>query len=180
MRMATFPAAIAIALGVMAPGAHATSFIGTAQTFEFTGDCTDCGPKGGDGVGIGYLTLQDYTLGTSLASLPSSDFVSFTYSSDVIPSLTIPSSDDPSLTGMLGPTFPSPYAVTISDSSNGDYFDATNGGAWCITESGSCTPPGGGALDSGDSSDFSAIPEPMSAALLSAGLFALGLVRRRR
>jgi len=59
--------------GVLTPlDARAQS---TTTTYEFTGACSDC-----TGVGIGYLTLQNYTPGTALSY---TDFVSFTYQSSL-------------------------------------------------------------------------------------------------
>jgi hypothetical protein len=47
----------------------------TDTTYMFTGSCSDC-----TGTGVGYLTLQNYTPGTALSY---SDFVSFTYTSNL-------------------------------------------------------------------------------------------------
>jgi hypothetical protein len=67
-------AGLALMAGLLSPlGAAAQTASDT--TYVFTGTCTDC-----TGVGVGYLTLQNYTPGTALSY---SNFVSFTYQSNL-------------------------------------------------------------------------------------------------
>jgi hypothetical protein len=110
----------------------------TTTTYEFTGACSDC-----TGVGIGYLTLQNYTPGTALSY---TDFVSFTYQSSLsvfsisasgmsydVSTAEIPifDSSTPSvltvgLSGALGASA-GPYDVLFqADSVNGDLTNQLN------------------------------------------------------
>jgi hypothetical protein len=109
---------ISAVLGVCVLAAVETSSAGPAPTvtYEFVGQCSDC-----TGTGVGYLTLQGYTLG---ASLNCSYFVSFTYSSNLI-SLNITQCS--LLIGTLGPTLPGPSDVRLVNSSNTGLISLTNG-----------------------------------------------------
>jgi hypothetical protein len=135
---------ISALLGVCVLAAVETSSAAPASgptvTYEFVGQCTDC-----TGTGVGYLTLQGYTLGNSLNC---SYFVGFTYSSNLI-NLNITQCS--TLTGTLGPTLPGSAAVNLANSSNtglislinGNWFagniplppDIGTGGTWSIPSS---------------------------------------------
>jgi len=65
----------AVASVFMAPIAARATAVPVVTQFGFTGVCSDC-----IGVGIGTLTLQDYTLGTNLVA---GNFVRFQYDSNL-------------------------------------------------------------------------------------------------
>jgi hypothetical protein len=90
---------LCVAATVFAGLSHASAI----TTYTFTGDCTDC-----TGQGMGTLVLQNYTLGDELET---SNFVSFTYSSNLL-SFT---SDDGSLFGVLPVNLPAPANVDIEE-----------------------------------------------------------------
>lgn len=141
---------------------------GSTVTYQFVGQCTDC-----TGTAVGLLTLQNYTLGTALASC---NFVSFTYSSNLT-SFTITQATLVNLSGAgLPATLPGPGTVQVGGP-NPDNFSSNSGGTWTV-----------GAVDYGTGGTWSlytnAVPTLSTAvlcalALLLAGAGAL-LVRARR
>jgi len=156
--------------------AAATSSAGTCiqsgpqATYRFVGQCSDC-----TGTGIGMLTVQNYTLGNSLTSC---NFVSFTYTSNLI-GLTMTQSDFPNLSGMLPVSLPAPATVSIRDSVIQMQFGSDVGGTWSVA--------GYHPADTGTSSTWgypSVVPTLSIAALCALGLLLAGagalLVRRAR
>jgi len=137
-------------------------------TYQFTGVCADC-----EGTGVGALTLQNYISGSPIVP---GNFVSFTYSSNIL-SFSIPSPDElGDITGMLPGSLPSTAFVDIQDTSIPSMvFISFDAGNWCVGTY--C-----GADNGGDSSwsTVEASPEPASLIPVAAAVLCFGVVRRRR
>ena len=144
---------------------------GPQATYRFVGQCSDC-----TGTGIGMLTVQNYTLGSSLTSC---NFVSFTYTSNLT-GFTMTQSDFPNLSGMLPVSLPATATVTIRDGVVQMQFASDVSGTWSV---GVFHP-----LDTGTSSMWGypapAVPTLSIAAFCALGLLLAGagalLVRRAR
>jgi hypothetical protein len=137
------------------------------EEFHFTGECGDC-----TGTGIGTLTLSDYTLG---ASLQLSNFVSFTYHSNLL-DLSYPA--DGAITSISGSLaiLPGPNNVGLQAGS-GNYVFFSNATFWCAGAN-SCSS------DFGSISSWSAAtattPLPAALPLFASGLGMCGLLVWRR
>lgn len=106
---------LAIAATIGAASASATIAV---QVYTFTGQCTDC-----TGTGTGTLILlAGYVLGTPLAD---PDLVSFNYSSNLIPDLSIHGDPTEVISGIL-PVGLGPASISISGA-NGSFDTSTNG-----------------------------------------------------
>jgi len=145
-------------------------------TYEFIGQCYDC-----TGTGIGYLTLSDYTLGTNLSN---SNFVSFTYQSNLINLSYSGIGTDPnqlmSIQGLIPPTLPATADVFLygfqqypTFAQLGYIFRSNVNGAWCVGTQ-DCS------ADYGFSHEWTVTPIPPALPLFATGLGALGLLGWRR
>lgn len=150
------PAAI-IGVGLAAPA--------SAVVFDFTGTCFDC-----TGTGKGRLALKDYHLGDVLTS---SNFVKFTYSSNLL-SYSLTSVDDltGSLTGATGPAY-------VALHGGGYTFNSLVVGPfspWCTGTTGTC------GSDFGFISSWSlaagSVPEPAMWGVMVLGFGLLGASMR--
>jgi hypothetical protein len=142
-------------------------------TYKFIGQCADC-----SGTGIGYLTLSDYTLGTDLSN---SNFVSFTYQSNLIdPAISytgIGSALDQidTIIGKIPSSLPSIADVQLIRTISAGpviVFESTTSGYWCA----SAEPTYECVSDYGFSHSWSVTPIPPALPLCATGLGALGLL----
>jgi hypothetical protein len=140
-------------------------------TYVFIGQCSDCDGSGGPGVGSGWLTVANYTAGTTLTN---SNFVSFDYSSAAL-AFSIDN-----LTSLAGMLYADPQTAYVDIQGTTDAagdtvsFVSTPGGYWCV----------GNLCGSDQGSNFvwspaGSIPEPASFIPVATGLFCLALGRRR-
>jgi len=126
---------ISALLGVCVLAAVQTSFactlVGGAPqaTYQFVGTCSPAGGGNCTGSGVATLVVQNYTLGTALTIC---NLVSFTYSSNVIPSYTItPSSAGVTFGGTLPASLPGPPTAELFVGATGDpYFESNTNGTW--------------------------------------------------
>src|SRR5262249_39071532 len=134
---------------------------GTIETFTFTGTCTDCGPGQ---LGIGTLTLQNYTLGNPIDT--TTQYVSWNYNSILLTqSLT---SGSTTITGTLPLGLPSTANIEIDlKAGNIPVFQSTTflTGQWCAGDD--CDN------DFGSVSSWSAAPLPAALPLFATGIGAM-------
>jgi hypothetical protein len=152
-------------LAIMATiGAVSASATIAVEAFTFTGQCTDC-----TGTGTGTLILlAGYELGTQLSDL---DLVSFNYSSNLIPDLSIHNDPNETISGIL-PVGLGPANISISGT-NGS-FNTDSDGTW------SAFIPSADEGTNGIWSTPSAIPTPEPSALPLAGMCLAGVIFLRR
>ncbi len=144
--------------------------VGIANTvFDFSGKCSDC--LDGVGIATAHLTVSGYTPGSTL-TLTTGNFVSFVYDgTNLLSPYTVTTPD--AVSGLLGPTFPGAYSVSISGA--GLIFSSDTSGNWSISS-------GAGEQDFGTNGSYSATsatPEPGTAALLGLSVLSLLFLRRR-
>src|SRR5689334_10140805 len=110
-------------LAVLFAAFSSQAAVATLTTFNFTGNCTDC-----TGKGTATLVLQNYTPGTTFNS---TNFVSLSYSSNLL-NLTLTSSDNPNVTGLIPANLPAAASVNIfaNPCCSKQFFSSTNG-TWC-------------------------------------------------
>jgi len=136
-------------------------------TYQFTGVCSDC-----SGTGIGSLTLSGYTLGDTLMA---SNFVSFSYHSNLFDIAISSSSELQSIGGALVGPLPAANFVNIQGTAPNTTFLSTGNGFWCGGSSQTC------GNDFGFTNSWaSAVPEPATFLPLAGALILLGRARRRR
>jgi hypothetical protein len=164
-RLRAMLAAATFAVLAVPTVAHAV----TIQSYSFTGQCTDC-----TGTGLATLNLSGYTEG---APIQAGNFVSFSYSSDLISLFEITSSDLRSVVGSLGPTFPGAFDVQIFRTDGADFFSSGTG-IWSVSIE--QVTADFGPNSSWSSAAVVATPLPGTLPLFAAGLVGLGWIMRRR
>jgi len=160
-RMMRFLTALSALFGLAVIAAPAA-----AVDFQFSGICIDC-----SGAGEGTLVLKDYTLGDTLTS---TNFVSFTYTSNLL-SYTLSSVDD--LTGSLGGATGPAFVVFHGGGYTFDSFVAGPFSPWCTGTTGACSSDFG--LISSWSLAAGTVPEPAMWAVMVLGFGVLGAGMRR-
>ena len=155
--------AVALLCLALACSAHADTF----TQFTFTGVCSDCA-----GEAIAMLTVTGFIPG-QVFTLDLTNFVSFSYAgTNLRAGFDIAPSDNPTVSGSLGPTFPNPYHVQVITPDTVRGFSSEADGTWGVTS-------GQGLDDQGTSSSWDlAVPEPGMTAIAGAGLLALALISR--
>jgi hypothetical protein len=149
---------------VVTIGAASASASIAVEVYTFTGECTDC-----TGTGTGTLiVLADYVLGTPLSA---EDLVSFNYSSDLIPDLSIHNDPTEDISGIL-PVGLGPANISISGA-NGSFNTSTDGN-WSAFD-----PPADVGTD-GIWSTASATSTPEPSALPLIGICLAGVIFMRR
>jgi hypothetical protein len=137
-----------------------------AVSFDFSGTCMDC-----TGTGKGTLVLKNYHFGDALTS---SNFVSFTYSSNLLTySLTNVDDLTGSLTGAAGPA----YVAFHGDGFAFNSFIAGPFSPWCTGKTAACASDFG--LLSSWSLAAGSVPEPAMWAAMVVGFGLLGASMRR-
>ena len=144
-----------------------------AQTYTFTGLCTDCA-----GTVTATLTLDDYTPGDALSS---ANLVSFSYGSNLIPDFTITSAY--SLSGAFAASGAQLADIDIRTNDiparGGMYeFVSHMDGNWTVSFQ-SDESSGSDFLDIGTQGTWS-VPEPASWALMISGMGFVGCALRGR
>ena len=142
-------------------------------TYQFTGDC-----KEGDctGTGVGMLTLSDYTLGNEILS---SNFVSFTYHSNLI-DISVTPDTLTFVDGFLFAPLPSAEYVFIRGTDSGALFNSSSslqGGLWC---GGTACLQDVGPTSAWTLASVDTVPEPAMFLPIAGAMMAFGLIRRRR
>ncbi len=138
--------------------------------FIFTGVCSDC-----TGTGIGHLFLKgSYQKGNPIQP---TDFVSFDYASNLFSINAVPG-DGITISGTIPVKLPASIDFSLFDPTDFDLFTSSAKGAWqwCSSVGQGCF---NGTSDIGDTSTWSAAPEPASMAVLMSGFFGLRMARRR-
>jgi len=157
VRWLAAPAAM-VGVGLAAPA--------SAVSFKFAGTCIDC-----SGTGLGTLVLTNYHLGDVLTS---SNFVKFTYSSNLL-TYSLTSVDDltGSLTASTGPAY-------VGLHGGGYTFNSLVAGPfspWCTGTTGTCGSDFG--LVSSWSLVPGSVPEPAMWGVMVLGFGLLGASMRR-
>jgi hypothetical protein len=164
----TFLRTLTVVASLATIGAASASAEIAVEVYKFTGQCgTDC-----TGTGTGTLILlAGYGLGTPLVD---DDLVSFNYSSNLIPDLSIHDDPNESLSGIL-PVGLGPANIAISDG-NGSTFSSSSDGEW------SAFVPFDDAGTNGIWSTASTTPTPEPSALpfIGVGLALVIFFRGRR
>jgi hypothetical protein len=144
------------AASVLTFGAASASATIAVQAYTFTGDCTDC-----TGSGTATLILLDgYILGTPLSA---ADLVSFNYTSNLIPDLSIHNDPTETLSGVLPVGL---GAADISISGMNGSFSSSTDGAWSAFD----PPADFGTGGTWTTAGAVATPEPSMLYLTSIGL----------
>lgn len=156
---------LAILVTIGAASASATIAV---EVFTFTGECTDCT---GNGTGT-LILLAGYALGTPLSA---EDLVSFNYSSNLIPDLSIHNDPSENISGIL-PVGLGPANIFISGADG--TFNTSTDGTWSAFE-----PPADVGTN-GNWSTASAMSTPEPSALPAIGICLAGVIffrgRRKR
>ena len=143
-----------------------------AQTYTFTGLCTDC-----EGTVTATLKLDDYTPGDGLTA---ANLISFSYGSNLVPAFTVTSAQ--SLSGVFGASGEQLADIDIRTNDiparGGMYeFVSHMDGNWTVSFQ-SDESSGSDFLDIGTHGTWS-VPEPASWALMLLGFGGVGTALRR-
>ncbi|HEY1342597.1 MAG TPA: PEP-CTERM sorting domain-containing protein [Bryobacteraceae bacterium] len=157
----------AVAALFLLPAGAALAATATTDLF-FSGVCSDCAS-----VAHATLTVTGFTPG-EVFTLDLSNFVQFSYEgTNIRGPFVITPSDNPIVSGSLGPSFPNPYPVSVSTPDTIRAFASQADGSWAVSS-------GQGPDDFGAVSSYSltAAPEPATMAIAAAALLALAVARR--
>lgn len=160
-----FVAAVAAFIGLQA----ATPAQAAVTVWKFTGTCFDCvaGSPGTPSTATGTLTLDNYTAGTALTA---ANYVSFSYSSLVFPTLNWGAIT--TFGGTLSEGF-SDFYIGRDSASGPNYFGTSANSAWSLIRQ---TPEDVGIFGTWA---IAAVPESATWAMMLVGFGALGAALRR-
>jgi PEP-CTERM motif len=176
-------------LGFAASSAQAIVIVSTGSdyTFNFTGQCEDCGDIGdgffGLGIATGVVALTNYNLG---ADLLLSNLVSFTYTSDKLGTLVADLSDA-TVFGRFDSEDPATADFAINFVNAGQMYQFISCGSEPLAE---CADGEWAVFIDAENNDFgnshtfstatdATIPEPTTLALLGMGFAGVGFCRRQ-
>jgi hypothetical protein len=112
-----------VLVGVLAIVQPGSAVFTTTTTYHFVGTCSDCA-----GTGTGSLILGNYTLGSAFTT---ANFLSFSYSSNLISFTIATGSPGINVSGTLPATLPGPANVVIFNSQNQFVSEIPGNAAWC-------------------------------------------------
>jgi hypothetical protein len=146
---------------------QANSITVVPTTLTFTGTCTDC-----SGTGVGTLVVTGYVPGNALV-LSTSNFVSFNYVSNLLPSFSITSPTF--FSGTIPAALPAAFSLNLQGTGGG-FMTNSSIPSWCVGV--------GCGADHGTTFSIAVAgnptPEPGALSLMILGLGGLGVAGRRR
>lgn len=169
--------ALLVVPALLQPKAAGATVLSTQTTYSFSGTCSDC-----QGPALAELTLANYTAGQSITN---NNFVSFHYDgTNLLSGYTILNDAGLYVSGSINNPLPGTenfYVMGFTQTTGApglqQVFETFNGGNW---DTGLPVSADYGPTHLWNATPAAtAVPEPMSAALLGAGVLGVAVARRR-